>query len=83
MRRCKARDLALGPVGDSPGMLPPPDKDEVRPQSVKAWRDINPLTPSYEVIYLYRNGDELRPFDQHLLIDRIHELAPDRERPRG
>lgn len=57
-------------------MLPPPDQDEVCTKSVKAWRDIDPLTPRYEIIHLYRNDDDLRTLCHQHLIARIDELAP-------
>jgi len=82
---CAAAKLStwlLGLSAIAGNMLLPPDKNEVRPQSVKAWRDINTLTPSHKVIHLYRDGDELCPFGQQHVIARIHEFAPGGERPR-
>ena len=57
-------------------MLLPPDQDEVCTKSVKAWRDIDPLTPRYEIIHLNRNDDDLRTLCHQHLIARIYELAP-------
>ena len=63
-------------------MLLPPDKDEVCTKSVKAWRDIDPLTPRYEIIHLNRNDDDLRTLCHQPLTARIYELAPVGKRPR-